>query len=160
MLILYKTFKIKVGCLVSQDAPSLTTTFLESAAKYKKKQCDTNPSTFITLHLSSPLQNAYTAQIQTHTSRLPQTKMMHSGVPTCITCCEQVGLDHNGEVFVACHECSYPICKSCFEYDLKDGRSSCSRCGAPYDGILTFYSLFLLEYCNCLVWHFNCQNTV
>lgn len=68
--------------------------------------------------------------------------MMQSGVPTCITCGEQVGLDHNGEVFVACHECSYPICKSCFEYDLKDGRSSCLRCGAPYDGILAFYSLF------------------
>lgn len=63
--------------------------------------------------------------------------MMQSGVPTCITCGEQVGLDHNGEVFVACHECSYPICKSCFEYDLKDGRSSCSRCGAPYDEIST-----------------------
>ncbi|KAK1382156.1 Cellulose synthase [Heracleum sosnowskyi] len=63
--------------------------------------------------------------------------MMQSGVPTCITCGEQVGLDHNGEVFVACHECSYPICKSCFEYDLKDGSSSCLRCGAPYDEIST-----------------------
>ncbi|KAL8090828.1 cellulose synthase A catalytic subunit 8 [UDP-forming] [Apium graveolens] len=63
--------------------------------------------------------------------------MMQSGVPTCSTCGEQVGLDHNGEVFVACHECSYPICKSCFEYDLKDGRSSCLRCGAPYDEIST-----------------------
>lgn len=76
VLILYKTFKIKVGCLVSQDAPSLTITFLEFPAKYKKKQCDTNPSTFITLHLSSPLQNAYTyhhlTQIKAHIFSLPQ----------------------------------------------------------------------------------------
>ncbi|KAK3035044.1 hypothetical protein RJ639_034834 [Escallonia herrerae] len=60
--------------------------------------------------------------------------MMVSGVPLCNTCGEQVGLGSNGEVFVACHECNYPICKSCFNEDVKEGRSACLRCGVPYDG--------------------------
>ncbi|KAK3017914.1 hypothetical protein RJ639_002790 [Escallonia herrerae] len=59
--------------------------------------------------------------------------MMVSGVPLCNTCGEQVGLGSNGEVFVACHECNYPICKSCFNEDVKEGRSACLRCGVPYD---------------------------
>ncbi|KAL7212801.1 hypothetical protein ACSBR2_015478 [Camellia fascicularis] len=59
--------------------------------------------------------------------------MMQSGVPVCNTCGEQVGLNSNGEVFVACHECSFPICKSCFDADIKEGRTACLRCHAPYD---------------------------
>ncbi|CAL5345180.1 unnamed protein product [Camellia sinensis] len=59
--------------------------------------------------------------------------MMQSGVPICNTCGEQVGLNSNGEVFVACHECSFPICKSCFDADIKEGRTACLRCHAPYD---------------------------
>nr|ABG06122.1 cellulose synthase [Gossypium hirsutum] len=59
--------------------------------------------------------------------------MMESGVPVCHTCGEHVGLNVNGEPFVACHECNFPICKSCFEYDLKEGRKACLRCGSPYD---------------------------
>ncbi|XP_027156624.1 cellulose synthase A catalytic subunit 8 [UDP-forming] [Coffea eugenioides] len=61
------------------------------------------------------------------------TKMMESGVPICNTCGEQLGLNSDGEVFVACHECHYPVCKSCFEYEIKEGRASCLRCGTPYD---------------------------
>ncbi|KAF7150574.1 hypothetical protein RHSIM_Rhsim02G0145300 [Rhododendron simsii] len=59
--------------------------------------------------------------------------MMESGVPLCSTCGEQVGLNSNGEMYVACHECNLPICKSCFDYEIKEGRSSCFRCGAPYE---------------------------
>ncbi|GLU13831.1 hypothetical protein SLE2022_304410 [Rubroshorea leprosula] len=59
--------------------------------------------------------------------------MMESGAPTCHTCGEQVGLNANGEPFVACHECNFPICKPCFEYELKEGKKNCLRCGVPYD---------------------------
>ncbi|KAK2975161.1 hypothetical protein RJ640_017374 [Escallonia rubra] len=59
--------------------------------------------------------------------------MMVSGVPLCNICGDQVGLGSNGEVFVACHECNYPVCKSCFNEDVKEGRSACLRCGVPYD---------------------------
>lgn len=66
--------------------------------------------------------------------------MMESGVPVCHTCGEHVGLNVNGEPFVACHECNLPICKSCFEYDLKEGRKACLRCGSTYDGTFHFNS--------------------
>ncbi|PQM41725.1 Cellulose synthase [Prunus yedoensis var. nudiflora] len=59
--------------------------------------------------------------------------MMQSGIPLCNTCGEQVGLDANGEVFVACHECNFPVCKTCFDLDIKEGRKACLRCGTPYD---------------------------
>ncbi|PON41142.1 Cellulose synthase [Parasponia andersonii] len=58
--------------------------------------------------------------------------MMQSGVPVCNTCSEQVGFDANGEAFVACHECNFPICKDCLNYELKEGRKVCLRCGTPY----------------------------
>ncbi|XWS18529.1 hypothetical protein CRYUN_Cryun32bG0051800 [Craigia yunnanensis] len=60
--------------------------------------------------------------------------MMESGAPVCHTCGEHVGLIANGEAFVACHECNFPICKTCFEYELKEGRKVCLRCGNSYDG--------------------------
>lgn len=59
---------------------------------------------------------------------------MESGVPICNTCGQQVGISKNGEVFVACHECNFPICKACVEFELKEGRKGCLRCGSPYDG--------------------------
>ena len=68
--------------------------------------------------------------------------MMESGVPICEPCGEKVGLHPNGGVFVACHECNFPTCKSCFDYRINEGHSSCLRCGAPYDGIsILFQSL-------------------
>ncbi|CBI30712.3 hypothetical protein VitviT2T_015236 [Vitis vinifera] len=59
--------------------------------------------------------------------------MMQSGVPPCTTCGEPVGFDSNGEVFVACHECNFPVCKSCLDYEIKEGRKVCLRCSTPYD---------------------------
>ncbi|XP_027348612.1 cellulose synthase A catalytic subunit 8 [UDP-forming]-like [Abrus precatorius] len=60
--------------------------------------------------------------------------MQSEGVPLCNTCGEQVGLDHNGEVFVACHECNIPICKACFELEINEGHTVCLRCDTPYEG--------------------------
>ncbi|KAM5587915.1 cellulose synthase A catalytic subunit 8 [UDP-forming] [Rosa sericea] len=41
--------------------------------------------------------------------------------------------DANGEVFVACHECNSPICRACFDEDVKEGRKVCLQCGTAYD---------------------------
>ncbi|KAJ8437572.1 hypothetical protein Cgig2_005323 [Carnegiea gigantea] len=59
--------------------------------------------------------------------------MMQSRVPQCGTCGEQVGFDSNGDVFVACHECNFPVCKACVDYEIKEGKKACFRCGAPYE---------------------------
>ncbi|GAB2298579.1 Cellulose synthase A catalytic subunit 8 [UDP-forming] [Dionaea muscipula] len=64
--------------------------------------------------------------------------MESAGVPLCNTCGEQLpGIEPNGEVFVACHECNFPMCKACLEYEIKEGRKACLRCSAPYDEIIT-----------------------
>ncbi|XP_058092671.1 cellulose synthase A catalytic subunit 8 [UDP-forming] [Magnolia sinica] len=60
------------------------------------------------------------------------SEMMESGAPPCSTCGEPVGFEENGEAFVACHDCNFPICRSCFDYELKEGGKCCLRCGAPY----------------------------
>ncbi|KAF8031008.1 hypothetical protein BT93_D0255 [Corymbia citriodora subsp. variegata] len=59
--------------------------------------------------------------------------MMESGVPLCNTCGESVGVDEKGEVFVACQECNFAICKACVEYEIKEGRKVCLRCGTPFE---------------------------
>ncbi|KAG5058137.1 hypothetical protein JHK86_013133 [Glycine max] len=60
-------------------------------------------------------------------------KMVQSSVPLCNTCGEQVGLNANGEVFVACHECNFPICKDCFEHEINEDHRVCMRCGTPHE---------------------------
>ncbi|GAA0150060.1 DNA-binding transcription factor [Lithospermum erythrorhizon] len=59
--------------------------------------------------------------------------MMQSDIPLCNTCGEQVGLNSKGEPFIACLECNYPLCKNCVDFDIKEGRNSCVRCGVPYE---------------------------
>ncbi|KAK4440073.1 Cellulose synthase A catalytic subunit [UDP-forming] [Sesamum alatum] len=58
--------------------------------------------------------------------------MMESGAPICNICGEQVGLSAKREVFMACHECNYPICQHCLDYEIKEGRNACMHCGTPY----------------------------
>jgi hypothetical protein len=79
--------------------------------------------------------------------------MMESGVPLCNSCGEQVGVGANGDVFVACHECNFSICRACVDFELKEGRKACLRCAAPYDGIsltLKFYCRFVQTYDSCM----------
>ncbi|XP_057536897.1 cellulose synthase A catalytic subunit 8 [UDP-forming] isoform X1 [Amaranthus tricolor] len=64
--------------------------------------------------------------------------MMQSGVPQCNTCGEQVGIDSNGDVFIACHECNFPVCKDCVDYEIKVGKKACLRCGSPYEDTSTY----------------------
>ncbi|OVA01393.1 Cellulose synthase [Macleaya cordata] len=74
--------------------------------------------------------------------------MMQSGVPLCNSCGEPVGLNSKGEVFIACHECNFPICESCVDYELKEGRKVCLRCGIPYAaslGAVCYFSYFVQE---------------
>lgn len=58
---------------------------------------------------------------------------MESADPICHTCGQQIGLNSNGEPFIACHECNYPMCKSCFESEIRGGRVACICCGTPFD---------------------------
>lgn len=50
----------------------------------------------------------------------------------CQICGDTVGLTANGDVFVACNECAFPVCRPCYEYERKDGNQSCPQCKSRY----------------------------
>ncbi|TKY46705.1 Cellulose synthase A catalytic subunit 1 of UDP-forming [Spatholobus suberectus] len=50
----------------------------------------------------------------------------------CQLCGDTVGLTATGDVFVACHECGFPLCHSCYEYERKNVRQSCPQCKTRY----------------------------
>ncbi|XAR59276.1 Cellulose synthase (UDP-forming) [Bertholletia excelsa] len=59
--------------------------------------------------------------------------MSKSGFPNCNICGEQVGFNANGQVFEACNECNFPICKPCLQHEIKEGRDACVLCLSPYE---------------------------
>ncbi|XP_039131268.1 probable cellulose synthase A catalytic subunit 3 [UDP-forming] [Dioscorea cayenensis subsp. rotundata] len=46
----------------------------------------------------------------------------------CQICGDDVGLTADGELFVACNECAFPICKTCYEYERREGNQVCPQC--------------------------------
>ncbi|KAK1260032.1 putative cellulose synthase A catalytic subunit 1 [UDP-forming] [Acorus gramineus] len=50
----------------------------------------------------------------------------------CQICGDTVGLTAMGDVFVACNECAFPVCRPCYEYERKDGNQSCPQCKTRY----------------------------
>ncbi|OMP01075.1 Cellulose synthase [Corchorus capsularis] len=51
---------------------------------------------------------------------------------TCQICGDNVGLTAAGDVFVACNECAFPVCRPCYEYERKDGTQCCPQCKTRY----------------------------
>jgi cellulose synthase A len=41
-----------------------------------------------------------------------------------------VGFD--GEPFVACNECAFPVCRACYEYERREGSQACPQCRTRY----------------------------
>lgn len=52
----------------------------------------------------------------------------HLSVQICHICNEDVGLTVDGELFVACNECAFPICRNCYEYERSEGNQVCPQC--------------------------------
>lgn len=46
----------------------------------------------------------------------------------CQICGDDVGLTVDGELFVACNECAFPICRTCYEYERREGSQICPQC--------------------------------
>ena len=60
----------------------------------------------------------------------------HTGKPsvvkTCRVCGDEIAVKENGEVFVACHECGFPVCRPCYEYERSEGNQCCPQCNTRY----------------------------
>ena len=50
----------------------------------------------------------------------------------CQICGDDVGVTPEGELFVACNECAFPVCRPCYDYERKDGNQSCPQCHTRY----------------------------
>uniref|UniRef100_A0A2N9I657 Cellulose synthase n=1 Tax=Fagus sylvatica TaxID=28930 RepID=A0A2N9I657_FAGSY len=54
--------------------------------------------------------------------------LQHLSGQICQICGDDVGLTRDGELFVACNECAFPICRTCYEYERKEGNQLCPQC--------------------------------
>ncbi|KAJ8899197.1 hypothetical protein K2173_012373 [Erythroxylum novogranatense] len=62
-----------------------------------------------------------------------QAKPMKTmGAQVCHICSDNVGKTGNGDPFVACNVCAFPVCRACYEYERKDGNQSCPQCKTRY----------------------------
>ncbi|KAK1267497.1 Cellulose synthase A catalytic subunit 7 [UDP-forming] [Acorus gramineus] len=50
----------------------------------------------------------------------------------CRVCGDEIGVKENGEPFVACHECGFPVCRPCYEYERSEGTQCCPQCNTRY----------------------------
>ncbi|KAL2240172.1 cellulose synthase A catalytic subunit 2 [UDP-forming] [Sesamum indicum] len=54
---------------------------------------------------------------------------------TCQICGDEVEITVDGELFVACNECAFPVCRTCYEYERKEGTQCCPQCKTRYKRI-------------------------
>lgn len=54
------------------------------------------------------------------------------GLRICQICGDEVGLNADGELFVACNECAFPVCRSCYDYERREGSQLCPQCKTRY----------------------------
>ncbi|KAG0449398.1 hypothetical protein HPP92_027351 [Vanilla planifolia] len=43
----------------------------------------------------------------------------------CQICGDVIGLREEGNAFVACNECAFPVCRPCYEYERREGNKCC-----------------------------------
>ncbi|KAL6524947.1 Cellulose synthase A catalytic subunit 2 UDP-forming [Orobanche minor] len=53
----------------------------------------------------------------------------------CQICGDEIEFTVDGEPFVACNECALPVCRSCYEYERREGSQACPQCKTRYKRI-------------------------
>ncbi|KAF7838126.1 cellulose synthase A catalytic subunit 7 [UDP-forming]-like isoform X2 [Senna tora] len=53
----------------------------------------------------------------------------------CEICGDCVGFTVDGDLFVACEECGFPVCRPCYEYERREGTQVCPQCQTRYKRI-------------------------
>ncbi|KAE8702334.1 putative cellulose synthase A catalytic subunit 3 [Hibiscus syriacus] len=58
---------------------------------------------------------------------------------TCNICGDEIELTaEEGELFMACDECAFPICRVCYDYERKEGNQACPRCKTRFKRLKGF----------------------
>ncbi|KAI9110469.1 hypothetical protein K1719_018335 [Acacia pycnantha] len=73
------------------------------------------------------------------------------GLPLCNTCGEQIGVNANGDPFVACHHCDFPIGKSCYDFDINEGQTLHGQKGIPGTARVALIDTIYKSYQNALI---------
>ncbi|XVF81035.1 hypothetical protein PTKIN_Ptkin15bG0124200 [Pterospermum kingtungense] len=61
-----------------------------------------------------------------------RTPTRQSSGKICKVCGDEIGHKENGELFVACHVCAFPVCRPCYEYERSEGTQCCPQCNTRY----------------------------
>ncbi|KAM0920720.1 hypothetical protein ACQ4PT_007294 [Festuca glaucescens] len=67
-----------------------------------------------------------------HDGDAPAPGKQAKGSAVCQICGDAVGVTATGDVFVACNECAFPVCRPCYEYERKEGNKCCPQCKTRY----------------------------
>ncbi|CAN6686991.1 unnamed protein product [Malus baccata var. baccata] len=66
-------------------------------------------------------------------SRVTSVKELSGQI--CQICGDEIEITVDGEPFVACNECAFPVCRSCYEYERREGNQACPQCKTRYKRI-------------------------
>ncbi|XP_045820741.1 cellulose synthase A catalytic subunit 6 [UDP-forming]-like [Trifolium pratense] len=53
----------------------------------------------------------------------------------CQICGDGIDITENGDPFVACNECAFPVCRPCYEYERAEGYQACPQCKTRFKRI-------------------------
>ncbi|OIW19999.1 hypothetical protein TanjilG_31913 [Lupinus angustifolius] len=53
----------------------------------------------------------------------------------CQICGDEIEIAEDGDPFVACNECAFPVCRTCYEYERREGNQVCPQCKTRYKRI-------------------------
>lgn len=53
----------------------------------------------------------------------------------CQICGDEIEFSVDGEPFVACNECAFPVCRPCYEYERREGNQACPQCKTRFKRI-------------------------
>ncbi|XVF37208.1 hypothetical protein REPUB_Repub19eG0126900 [Reevesia pubescens] len=53
----------------------------------------------------------------------------------CQICGDEIEISVDGEPFVACNECAFPVCRPCYEYERREGNQACPQCKTRFKRI-------------------------
>ncbi|PRQ54227.1 putative cellulose synthase (UDP-forming) chromatin regulator PHD family [Rosa chinensis] len=70
----------------------------------------------------------------------------------CQICGDDVGLNADGELFVACNECAFPVCRTCYEYERREGSQVCPQCKTRFKRLKGCAGILLGKASAQLVW--------
>ncbi|CAN6452585.1 unnamed protein product [Victoria cruziana] len=60
----------------------------------------------------------------------PKSKELSGQI--CQICGDRIEITVDGEPFVACNECAFPVCRTCYEYERREGTQACPQCRTRY----------------------------